>query len=261
MLPPRAVTGTDNDRDARCSDFSSEPRPDPTREFRDAIEKHISSTEMSRDGYKVPSVSVVVNGDIDTLRSVLDRLQAGQPVVCLGDTGGAAQDLYMYAHTNQMPPEGKPPEGRERSYLLEAGELMPMIVKEGAEQGGSTKPKLSFFLAYDDADGNEIDFCIMQSMLNSCSSINEEIMLAVGCPHAQPRTTCPREDTRAPAPVGVARAVHARRTRAQARRRMHRRSRACFSFGQGATWPSWRRCSSVRRRMTTKGSRSRCSWR
>ena len=28
--------------------------------------------------------------------------------------------------------------------------------------------------------GNDLDFFVMQSMLNSCSSINEEIMLAVG---------------------------------------------------------------------------------
>ena len=50
--------------------------PDPVREFRDALERHITQTEMTRDGYKLPTVTVVVNGSIETLRTVLERLQA-----------------------------------------------------------------------------------------------------------------------------------------------------------------------------------------
>ena len=95
-------------------------------------------------------------------------------------SGGAAADLFNYAVTGKLPVLGQPPLGRDAAYVLDASELIPMIVKEGAEQGGSTKPKLSFFLADYDLDGNDIDFSIMQSMLNSCGSINEEIMLAVG---------------------------------------------------------------------------------
>ena len=67
------------------------------------------------------------------LRSVLERLQAGLPVVCLGDTGGAAADLYNYSLSGNLPAEGDGPDGRERSYLLEASELIPMILKEGTE--------------------------------------------------------------------------------------------------------------------------------
>ena len=103
----------------------------------------------------MPSVTVVVNGDIQTLRTVLERLQAGLPVVCLGDTGGAAADLFNYSLTSLLPPKGAPPDGRDASYLLEASELIPMILKEGAEQGGSTKPKLSFFLANCERRGSE----------------------------------------------------------------------------------------------------------
>ena len=72
----------------------------------------------------------------------LERPQAGLPVVCLGDTGGAASDLFQYSLSGALPREGPGPDERDRAYLLEASELLPMIVKEGAEQGGSTKPKL-----------------------------------------------------------------------------------------------------------------------
>lgn len=145
---------------SEAGSLDSEPPSDPARNFRDALERHITSLEMSRDGYKVPSVTIVVNGDIETLRSVLERLQAGLPVVCLGDTGGAAADLFNYSLTAMLPPLGSAPDGRDSTYLLEASELIPMIVKEGAEQGGSTKPMLTFFLANYDIDGNDIGACM-----------------------------------------------------------------------------------------------------
>ena len=74
--------------------------------------------------------------------------------MCLGDTGGAAADLFNYSVTGKLPVLGLPPLGRDAAYVLDASELIPMIVKEGNEQGGSTKPKLSFFLANYDLDGN-----------------------------------------------------------------------------------------------------------
>ena len=164
-------------------------------------------------------------------------MQAGLPVVCLGDTGGAATDLFNYSLTATMPPEGAPPEGRDKAYLLEASELIPMIVKEGAEQGGSTKPKLSFFLANYDLDGNDIDFSIMQCVgtarLAGCLPATSMRMVVrlrgtpvwwCTLPHPNPLTVC----------------VCVRAGRCSTRARPSTR-RSC-SRSAGATWPSLRRC-------------------
>ena len=86
-------------------------------EFRSTLESYIISTQQSREGYRVPSVTVVVNGDALTLRTVHDRLRDGLPVVALGDTGGAASDLFQYYLHPTFPQAGPPKPWHTQAYL------------------------------------------------------------------------------------------------------------------------------------------------
>lgn len=78
-------------------------------------------------------------------------------------------------------PRPRPRDRPRRVAFVEKYHTLAVVAAgQGADMGGNTKPKLSFSFAHLEVEGNDIDFSIMQSMLNSCASINEEIMLAVG---------------------------------------------------------------------------------
>ena len=109
------------------------------------------------------------------------------PVLVLGDSGGAAHDLFEYWGRSWDTPDAErtlpTTDGklRDAAYVAAAKRLLPQILKLGAKTGQNTTRQLDFFtLGRGAAELNEpLAFQIQRAMMNDCPDINEEALLSV----------------------------------------------------------------------------------
>ena len=129
--------------------------------FREHLEKYISSNDVSGDQIQTPKMLLVISGDEDVFEWVWKALDADDPstgtsvpVLVLGDSGGAAEDIWQYwgndwkspfdASTRKLPKaDGKL---RNESYVKKAAELLPKILKLGADTGQNSTRQLKWGL-------------------------------------------------------------------------------------------------------------------
>ena len=165
------------------------------KSFRERLEMHISSNDVSGDQIQTPKMLLVISGDEDVFEWVWKALDAEDPstgtsvpVLVLGDSGGAAEDIWQYwgndwkspfdASTRKLPKaDGKL---RNESYVKKAAELLPKILKLGADTGQNSTRQLDFFTLSRDLELEKpLSLAIQQAMMNDCPNVNEEALLSV----------------------------------------------------------------------------------
>ena len=85
--------------------------------FRERLERHISSNDVSGDQIQTPKMLLVISGDENVFEWVLKALDKDDPstgtsvpVLVLGDSGGAAHDIWQYWGGDWTNPARKLPE-------------------------------------------------------------------------------------------------------------------------------------------------------
>ena len=110
-----------------------------------------------KDGERLPTppfVLLVIGGGPGTYRTVLETLKLKRPVVCVADSGGAAQTIQKYVSSGGSL-DGIPPSGNNA--------LLPEIKHYGEMEVGANQDKqLSFFTTQADATSRD-DFAKARS--------------------------------------------------------------------------------------------------
>ena len=133
-------------------------------------------------------------GDEATLEYVAHSLDpnrdgASVPSLVVGDSGGAAQDIYDYVIGAEgawgAPAEKRPlpsidGEARDEAYVKRAAELLPRILELGQQTGQNSTRQLDFFTMSADLEfRNDLAMAMQKAMMNDCPNVNEELLLAV----------------------------------------------------------------------------------
>ena len=159
--------------------------------FRERLERHISSNDISGDQIQTPKMLLVISGDAHVFEWVLKALDKDDPstgtsvpVLVLGDSGGAAQDIWEYWGGSWDAPARKLPEVdgrlRDANYVKVATELLPRILEYGMDTGNNSTRQLDFFTLSRDLELKEpLSFAIQKAMMNDCPDVNEEALLSV----------------------------------------------------------------------------------
>ena len=156
------------------------------RLLRRQVERYLCEHDISGDGVKTPMVLLVINGDVESLQSVIEALEtptssesssgSARPVLVMGDSGGAAEDIFNYSERQQLPD----PERRSKEYCTQAALLLPRIVELGKVAGPNETLPLSFFSLREGEDVGHDDLALLlqRALQNDCSD-RERVLLAV----------------------------------------------------------------------------------
>ena len=159
--------------------------------FRYNLRMYISNHDVSGDEIETPVLSLVFNGDEQTLLMAYHALKDdGSPVIVFCDTGGAAADLYRYYSTKgeAVVIAG---ESRSQKYADAVNRLLPLIVEAGTDKGHNGRELLEFVNLQQLFDGDlssaeeVLERTILTSVLNGCKDTQQEILLAVAWGHVQ----------------------------------------------------------------------------
>ena len=156
------------------------------RLLRRQVERYLCEHDISGDGVKTPMVLLVINGDVESLQSVIEALEtptssesssgSARPVLVMADSGGAAEDIFNYSERQQLPD----PERRSKEYCTQAALLLPRIVELGKVAGPNETLPLSFFSLREGEDVGHDDLALLlqRALQNDCSD-RERVLLAV----------------------------------------------------------------------------------
>ena len=156
------------------------------RLLRRQLERYLCEHDISGDGVKTPMVLLVINGDFESLLSVIEALEtptssesssgSARPVLVMADSGGAAEDIFNYSERQQLPD----PERRSKEYCTQAALLLPRIVELGKVAGPNETLPLSFFSLREGEDVGHDDLALLlqRALQNDCSD-RERVLLAV----------------------------------------------------------------------------------
>jgi hypothetical protein len=157
--------------------------------LRHTLRMYISNNDVSGDEIETPVLSLVLNGDEQTLLMVYHALNDdNSPVIVFRDTGGAASDLYHFwdASSKGRAAHHVSVDGsRSQTYADEANRLLPLIVEAGKASGHNRRPLLEFVHLRQLFDGDlssaeeEIEHTILTAVLNGCKNTQQEVLLAV----------------------------------------------------------------------------------
>lgn len=177
--------------------------PQDASSVRSALEKYLSSNDVSGDGIQTPKVVLVIAGGLSTFREVRNALDptdastgTSVPVLIVTNSGYAAQDIAYYCATGKLPWEegsamrlDQNHEWRKPAYKKEAERFLPEILALGKQTGLNTTKQLSFCTVgaevSDDAgtgvEGRRLDFAtaLQQALLNDCPNAVEEALLTI----------------------------------------------------------------------------------
>jgi len=150
------------------------------------VERYLCEHDISGDGVKTPMVLLVINGDVESLLSVIEALEtptssesssgSAHPVLVMADSGGAAEDIFNYSERQQLPD----PERRSKEYCTQAALLLPRIVELGKVAGPNETLPLSFFSLREgeDVGHDHLALLLQRALQNDCSD-RERVLLAV----------------------------------------------------------------------------------
>ena len=156
------------------------------RLLRRQVERYLCEHDISGDGVKTPMVLLVINGDVESLLSVIEALEtptssesssgSARPVLVMADSGGAAEDIFNYSERQQLPD----PERRSKEYCTQAALLLPRIVELGKVAGPNETLPLSFFSLREgeDVGHDHLALLLQRALQNDCSD-RERVLLAV----------------------------------------------------------------------------------
>jgi len=162
-------------------------RLDAAREVRTKLRHYISENDVSDNDITTPVLSLVLNGDITTMRVILSAVKTERsPVVLLTETGGAAGLLYEYMSA------GVDAEGREHflQQLKARGGpwadepdvpslLREIIAHNFVRRADGSEKHLLSFVKLADLEGDDLEGLMREALLCGCRSQQDELMLAV----------------------------------------------------------------------------------